>query len=449
MTSWRKRTRSAAAPTSSSPVREKRRKVHGDFQRKDATSPPPSNQSALLLHATRQPYEPTTDHTIPEVKHEWELLVKVQAIGLNPIDWKAPDFGFGVPVLPYVAGREFAGTVVKVGSAVASRIQLGDLVTVPSTDYRDLRKAAYQQYSIASSFNTIRLPKNISVESGSILGVAFVSAVLALGICMGLDFSSIEDGPNLLNIVKNIDSEKLPTDIRQECLKGIGGVERAKKGDFLVIWGGSSTCAHLAKQIARLAGLKIVSVVDSARHGLRLSSTKSIRPDLVVDSHDPERAIEIVRASTSERARFGFDTQGKDTAAHLLRALAVPSPNAPAFPKDSKAFERAGAKLPTPPSTPLEVPSQTHWSHLVGLTGLPKTDLPDGVVLHSVPIKLFHEVPEVGEALSAWCEKLLLKGLLVPPDVVGTVDGLEGINDGLDRMRRREIRGGRLVAVLD
>jgi hypothetical protein len=82
------------------------------------------------------------------------------------------------------------------------------------------------------------------------------------------------------------------------------------------------------------------------------------------------------------------------------------------------------------------------------LTGLPKTDVPEGVALHSVPIKLFHEVAEVGEALSVWCERLLVKGLLVPPDVVGTVDGLHGINEGLDRMRRREISGGRLVAVL-
>jgi hypothetical protein len=74
--------------------------------------------------------------------------------------------------------------------------------------------------------------------------------------------------------------------------------------------------------------------------------------------------------------------------------------------------------------------------------------MPKGVALHSVPIKLYHEVPQVGEALSAWCERLLVKELLVPPDVVGTVDGLEGVNAGLDRMRRREVRGGRLVAVL-
>jgi hypothetical protein len=337
---------------------------------------------------------------------------------------------------------------VKASTAPESRIKKGDVVAIPSTDYRDLRKAAFQEYSVAASFNAIRLPKTISPHSGGILGVAFVSAALALGICMGLDFQRIENGPDLLNIVRKLDPERLPTDIRQECLYGIAKRERAKSGDFLVIWGGSSTCAYVMKQLARLAGMKIVSVVDSAKHGIRLSSTEAIRPDLVVDSHDPRRAVDIIKATTGSRARFGFDTIGKETAAHLADSLSSCQVGASRFSKDVKAFERTGTKLPTPPATPLMKSLRTESSHLVGLTGLPKTDIPDGVALHSVPIKLFHEILEVGEALSVWCERLLVKGLLVPPKVVGTVDGLAGINEGLNQMRRREISGGRLVAVL-
>ncbi|CAE7210971.1 hypothetical protein P3342_012124 [Pyrenophora teres f. teres] len=438
----KKRTRGSAARSPTRSLPDKRMKVQDEFQRRRSVPRPPERQHALLLHAARQPYDLATSHATPVIKLGSELLVRVEAIGLNPIDWKAPDFGFGIPTLPYIAGREFAGTVIEVGSATPSRLQPGDLVTVPSTDYRDLRKAAYQQYSIASSFNTIRIPRDISVNSGSIVGVAFVSAVLALGICMGVNFSDIENGPNLLETVRNVDPESLPVDIRQECLSSISRTERAKPGDFLVVWGGSSTCAHVAKQLARLAGLRIISVVDTAKHGLRLSNTDRIRSDLIVDSHDPQRAIDIIRASTGNTARFGFDTIGKETAAHLLRSLAHPNENA-------KLQCRAGAKPPTPPSTPLDETPQLLRSHLVGMTGLPKTDLPEGVVLHSVPIKLYHEVPEVGEELSAWCERLLVKGLLVPPDVVGVVKGLGGINAGLDRMRRREISGGRLVAVLD
>lgn len=47
-------------------------------------------QSALFLQAVRQKYVLVTDHIVPAVQHDGEILVKVDAVGLNPIDWKAP-----------------------------------------------------------------------------------------------------------------------------------------------------------------------------------------------------------------------------------------------------------------------------------------------------------------------------------------------------------------------
>lgn len=64
--------------------------VENQFQRHDNKISHPQLQSALLLRAVRQPYEVAIDHAIPEVEHDSELLVKVTAVGLNPIDWKAP-----------------------------------------------------------------------------------------------------------------------------------------------------------------------------------------------------------------------------------------------------------------------------------------------------------------------------------------------------------------------
>lgn len=262
---------------------------------------------------------------------------------------------------------------------------------------------------------------------------------------MGLSFESLESGPDLLNIVRSIDANRLPADIRDECLDAMPDEERAKKDDFLVVWGGSSTCAHTLQQLGRLLGLKIISVADAGKHGLRMMGRDDLRPDLLVDAHDPERAISVIRRATGNAARFGFDTQGKESAGQLLRALAS---------RTNQSEEEVGKggvegedRLPTPPSTP-RGSLVAKRSHLVGLTGVPKTGVPEDVTLHNVPIKLYHEIPEVGEALSAWCERLLVKGLLVPPDVVGTVDGLGGINEGLDRMRKREVSGGRLVAVI-
>jgi hypothetical protein len=87
-------------------------------------------------------------------------------------------------------------------------------------------------------------------------------------------------------------------------------------------------------------------------------------------------------------------------------------------------------------------------SHLVGLTGLPKEPL-IGVKPHTVPIKIHHDVPAVGEALMVWLEKLLAAGKIVPPEVEILEGGLTAVNEGLDRMRRGEISGRRLAVSLN
>jgi hypothetical protein len=196
---------------------------------------------------------------------------------------------------------------------------------------------------------------------------------------------------------------------------------------------GSSSTAIIITQLAQLAGLRVISIVDQAKHGHRLSpgtvSTSVCTPDIVVDSHDPVRVEHVINEITRGDLRFGIDTRGKDTATLLLRSLVNSSSNL----DGSNTTNNAGPKK---------------RSHLVGLTGLPKLDAtqsPDttaAVSLHSVPIKVFHEVPEIGLVLSVWLEQLLEKGKLKPPQAVGTEDGFEGVNRGLRKMREQ---GGRVV----
>lgn len=174
--------------------------------------------------------------------------------------------------------------------------------------------------------------------------------------------------------------------------------------------------------------------MDSAKHGLRLSNHAFIRPDLLIDSHDPQRAIQILQTNVGEEVRFGVDTRGKDTAAHLLEAL------------NKGPSGARGARPPSPPATPRTSPIPS--AHLIGLTGLPKQSPSEGVMMHSVPIKLFHEVPAVGHALVTWLERLLEQGLVSPPEIIDIEEGLGNVNTGLDRMRRGEISGGKLIVRL-
>ncbi|KAK4031325.1 chaperonin 10-like protein [Parachaetomium inaequale] len=420
----------------------------GNFPREDEQPEPlaitiPETQTVLLLLAARQPYQLTENYAVPQLEGEREVLVRTQAIGLNPIDWKAPDFNFAIPTLPYISGRELAGEVVLVQkpSQTATRLKTRDRVLVISTDYRDLRKAAYQEYVVAFDYNTVRLPPSISPEEGSALGVAFVAAALALGVCMGVDFSSVLDGPDLFSLVREVAPELLPDDVRQECLDGILSHERATAGDWLAIWGGSSTSANLIIQLAKLAGLKTIAVVDKAKHGLRLANHKIIRTALLVDSHDPKRAVDIIHGNLNGNLRFGIDTRGRDSATSLLQALfsgnLAPSSSVPV------AAMTDSSPPPSPPATPHN--STLLSAHLIGLAGLPKQSPPKGALFHTVPIKLFHEVPAIGRALVQWLERLLEKGLVSPPEIIDVEQGLDSVNKGLDRMRKGEISGGKLV----
>ncbi|KAH7148353.1 hypothetical protein EDB81DRAFT_868704 [Dactylonectria macrodidyma] len=390
----------------------------------------PDTQTVLLLHGVRQQYELTSGYVLPATQHDHEVLVRTNTIGLNPIDWKSPDYGFGIPELPFISGREATGTVVRATNG-PSRIQVNDKVIVISTDYRDLRKATYQQYVVAADFNVVRIPKEITLSEGATLGVAYVAASLSLGICLGVDFSAVHGGPNILDLVRSVPEESIPRDIRGEVLQGILPSEGAKAGDWIAIWGGSSTSAVIAVQLARLVGLKVALVVDNAKHGVRISENPVLRPDLLVDSHDPERAIAILRANTNGKLRFGIDTRGRDTAELLLRALG---------PETKRAVQ-----VNSPPSTPPTEP--TIPAHLVGMSGLPKGERP-GVIFHTMPVKLYHEVPEIGEALSSWLERLLATRAIVPPRIIDIEDGLHNVNKGLDRMRKGEISGGKLLVEL-
>ncbi|KND91022.1 Dimethyl-sulfide monooxygenase [Tolypocladium ophioglossoides CBS 100239] len=264
-------------------------------------------------------YQLAGGYSVPHLLGHNEVLVKTAVIGLNPIDWKAPDYNFGIPEFPYVSGRECAGTVCRLGDS-GSRIALRDRVGCVCMYYRDLRKGAYQQYVVALDFNIVRLPQNLFLEDAATLGVAFVTAALALGVCMGVNFSVL-GGLDLFSIVRKVDRGEILEDVRQETLGSIQDHERARPGDWLVIWGGSSTSADLTIQLARLAGLKVLVVVDQAKHGLWLSRHAVIRPDILVDSQDPERADDIIRANVGDKLRFAIDTRGRDSASMLLDAF--------------------------------------------------------------------------------------------------------------------------------
>lgn len=120
------------------------------------------------------------------------------------------------------------------------RVRVGDVILSPSTDYRDIRKAAFQEFVVSTEHNSARVPRDLPIQTSAAVGVAFVTAALALGVCLGLNFAtSVElKGPDLFNLLREVDPSEFASDIRDECLNGITKSERAKPGDWIAIWGG-------------------------------------------------------------------------------------------------------------------------------------------------------------------------------------------------------------------
>ena len=124
----------------------------------------------------------------------------------------------------------------------------------PSTDYRDVRKAAYQEYLVTTDFNVARLPAELPVNTGAAIGVAFVSALLALGISLGFNYASIvgtSEGPDLLSLLRKLNQDEIPEDVREECFEGIKDTERPQKGDWFAIWGGKFTATVMGSILMR------------------------------------------------------------------------------------------------------------------------------------------------------------------------------------------------------
>lgn len=377
----------------------------------------PTRQHQLQLHAVGQEFKLFEDAALPELTRDDEILVRVSTIGLNPIDWKAPAFGWGLPSLPCILGRDFVGTVVQ--NSGASDVRAGSIVGVISTDYRDYRKAAFQEYAVAPHYNVYRIPEHYRAAQREIasLGVAFVTAALAFGVCLGGHLEGSKgEAIKLLDIARSIASEKLPEDIRDECANSkLSDIDRPKRGDWILIWGGGSTVGFVLVQLAKLAGLKVICVADAVKSGSVLVDTGV---DVIVHRNDPEEAVKIIAGITKgKELRYGIDTVGKETANWVHAALHSES---------------------------------TRSKHIVGLVGLPKvSDDGNNVHQHKVPIKLFHEAPAIGTALTQLLEGILQDQRLILPRVHVHRDcGMRAVNSGLQLLRAGGFDGQRIVIPL-
>jgi len=165
-----------------------------------------------------------------------ELLIKVFATSVNPVDWKIRKGNLKMIIskkFPKILGIEFAGTVEEVGENVTGFIK-GQRVFAGS----GYEGGGYAEYAVAQAGRTILIPDNVSFEEASTMAVAGMTA-----------------------------------------LQGLRNKGRIKPGMDVIVNGASGGVGTYAIQIAKVMGAKVPAVCSAKNFDL----VKSLGADVIID----------------------------------------------------------------------------------------------------------------------------------------------------------------------
>jgi NADPH:quinone reductase-like Zn-dependent oxidoreductase len=137
---------------------------------------------AIRVHQYGGPEQLRLEEIARPQPREGEVLVKINAAGVLPIEWKLrqglfPSFPAGA--LPYVPGSAFAGIIAEAGPGV-SAFQPGQLVFGRSNH------GAYAEYTTASVETIALKPDNLSFEQAASISGGATVAWTALFECADL-----------------------------------------------------------------------------------------------------------------------------------------------------------------------------------------------------------------------------------------------------------------------
>jgi NADPH:quinone reductase-like Zn-dependent oxidoreductase len=179
---------------------------------------------------------------VPEVGPD-EVLIHVESAGVGVWDPFEREGGFAQmfgtePRFPYVLGSEGAGTVAAVGERV-SRFQPGDRVYAATLT--NPKGGFYAEYTATTADNVAPIPDKLTTEQAGVMPVDAITALCGLDKTLSL-----------------------------------------RPGESLMIFGASGGIGHLAVQLAKRMGARVLAVA-SGDDGVAFA--ERLGADVVVDGH--------------------------------------------------------------------------------------------------------------------------------------------------------------------
>jgi NADPH:quinone reductase-like Zn-dependent oxidoreductase len=117
-----------------------------------------------------------------------QVLVRVHAAGVNPVDWKIREGKLGQIPLPSIMGSDFSGEIEALGPDVVE-FRVGEMVFGSVAD----ESGSYAQYALAPISHIVEKPKQIDHTTAAAIPVPAMTAWQAL-----FDEAKLEPGQRVL-----------------------------------------------------------------------------------------------------------------------------------------------------------------------------------------------------------------------------------------------------------
>lgn len=252
-----------------------------------------------------------------------EILIKVQAAALNPIDWKIQRVNRLIDGYPAILGSDIAGDVEAVGEGV-SDFKKGDRVFGKSLFLKE--RGAFQQYVVYATVTASKIPPKFSYDDVSTIPTALSTAYSGM-------YSVFPHGLGI---------DPPTTKSTQGKYAGIP----------IVVLGGSSSVGQFAIQLAKLSGFSPIITTASSKHAEFLKDMgtthvldRNLTSALLKDEINKitDKPIELIydSISTESTQPIAFDIVAPGGRV-LLVAPAVVKPT------DDKQIARVVAELQVP-----------------------------------------------------------------------------------------------------
>jgi NADPH:quinone reductase-like Zn-dependent oxidoreductase len=198
-----------------------------------------------------------------------EVLVRVRAASINPVDWKIAAGEFpakGADQLPFGLGRDLAGTIEAVGTRAHNMLSHGDRVMA----HVDFDRGAQSEYVVVKAVELVAMPAGIDFPAAAGAGLVSMTAWQGL-----FDHGGLQPGQRVL------------------------------------IHGGAGGVGHMAVQFAHWEGATVYATAG----GHDLDFVRSLGADEVID-YESQKFEDVARDMD-----LVFDTRGGETQARSFATL--------------------------------------------------------------------------------------------------------------------------------